>query len=67
MFAGKIVAITGGAGGIGQALCRYFADQGAAIAALDKSDEVERFAAKFEKGGPTVSPYLVDVGNREAV
>ena len=67
MFAGKIVAITGGAGGIGQALCRYFADQGAAIAALDKSDEVERFAAEFKNAGPTVSPYLVDVGNREAV
>ncbi len=27
MFAGKVVAITGAAGGIGQSLCRYFADR----------------------------------------
>ena len=67
MFAGKVVAITGGAGGIGQALCRYFADAGAAIAALDKSDEVGKFAAEFKSTGRTVVPYLVDVGDREAV
>ena len=36
-FKGKVVAITGAAGGIGQALCRYFAAEGAAIAAIDKS------------------------------
>ena len=28
-FAGKIVAITGAAGGIGQALCRFFGAEGA--------------------------------------
>src|SRR5688500_480041 len=67
MFAGKVVAITGGAGGIGQALCRYFAGEGAAIAALDKSDEVGKFTAEFTTAGQTVVPYRVDVGDREAV
>jgi NAD(P)-dependent dehydrogenase (short-subunit alcohol dehydrogenase family) len=35
-FKGKVVAVTGAAGGIGQAVCRYFAEEGAAIAAIDK-------------------------------
>ena len=30
MFSGKVVAVTGAAGGIGQALCRHFAAGGAA-------------------------------------
>lgn len=67
MFTGRVVAITGGAGGIGQALCRYFAGEGAAIAALDKSDEVGKFTAEFTTTGRTVVPYRVDVGDREAV
>ena len=39
-FAGKTVAITGAAGGIGQWLCRFFGEEGATIAALDRSDKV---------------------------
>ena len=39
-FAGKTVAITGAAGGIGQWLCRFFGAEGATIAALDRSDKV---------------------------
>ncbi len=34
-FADKVVVVTGGAGGIGRALCRRFAQGGARIAALD--------------------------------
>jgi NAD(P)-dependent dehydrogenase (short-subunit alcohol dehydrogenase family) len=67
MFAGKVVAITGAAGGIGQALCRYFAGEGAAIAALDKSDEVGKLTSELTTSGQTVVPYRVDVGDREAV
>ncbi len=36
-FKGKIVAVTGAAGGIGQSVCRYFPGEGAAIAAIDKN------------------------------
>ena len=35
-FKDKVVAITGAAGGVGQSLCRYFLDEGAKIAAIDK-------------------------------
>ena len=39
-FAGKTVAITGAAGGIGQWLCRFFGQEGATIAALDRNAKV---------------------------
>lgn len=39
-FAGRTIAITGAAGGIGQWLCKFFAEEGATIAALDRSDVV---------------------------
>ena len=35
MFSGKVVAITGAAGGIGQALCRRFAAEGADVVGCD--------------------------------
>ena len=38
-LAGKVVVITGGAGGIGRALARAFADRGARIALLDRDAE----------------------------
>jgi NAD(P)-dependent dehydrogenase (short-subunit alcohol dehydrogenase family) len=66
-FSGKIVAITGAAGGIGQALCRYFAGEGAAIAALDKSEEVQAFASELIEMGCKAAPYVIDVGDRTAV
>src|SRR4026208_875400 len=67
IFSDKVVAITGAAGGIGQALCRYFAEEGATIAALDKSEEVELFATDLTKTGRKAAPYVVDVGDRAAV
>jgi NAD(P)-dependent dehydrogenase (short-subunit alcohol dehydrogenase family) len=42
---GKIALITGAAGGIGRALCSCFAENGAKLALLDKSDEVHAVAA----------------------
>src|SRR5262245_62696536 len=66
-FSGKTVAITGAAGGIGQALCRYFAGEGAAIAALDKSEEIQAFVSELIEAGCKAAPYVVDVGDRTAV
>ena len=40
-FEGKVVAITGAAGGIGHSLCRYFIDEGAKVAAIDKKASLE--------------------------
>lgn len=65
MFEGKVVAITGAAGGIGQSLCRYFADEGALIAAIDKSPETRAFARELANRG--ARGYVVDVGDTGAV
>ncbi|CAN5325323.1 SDR family oxidoreductase [soil metagenome] len=58
-FTGKVVAITGAAGGIGQALCRHFAGEGAAIAAIDKNDTVANINAD--------AFAIADIGDAEAV
>ena len=62
MFKGKVVAITGAAGGIGQSLCAYFAAEGAMIAAIDRSSAVEAFAA-----GLGIAHAVADVGDPDAV
>ena len=61
MFKGKVVAITGAAGGIGQSLCTYFAAEGATIAAIDRSGAVEAFAK-----GLGVAHAIADVGEPDA-
>jgi NAD(P)-dependent dehydrogenase (short-subunit alcohol dehydrogenase family) len=66
-FANKVVAITGAAGGIGQVLCAHFASQGAAIAALDRSDAVTRFAEQMGRGNPRIESSIVDIVDSEAV
>jgi NAD(P)-dependent dehydrogenase (short-subunit alcohol dehydrogenase family) len=58
-FSGKVVAITGAAGGIGQALVRHFAGEGATIAAIDKSDAVTALAANAHA--------VADIGDADAV
>jgi NAD(P)-dependent dehydrogenase (short-subunit alcohol dehydrogenase family) len=66
-FTGKVVAITGAAGGIGQALCRYFAEHGAAIAAIDKSETVTEFAAGLAAGGVRTKAAVIDIADEAGV
>jgi NAD(P)-dependent dehydrogenase (short-subunit alcohol dehydrogenase family) len=66
-FAGKVVAVTGAAGGIGQALCRHFGGEGAAIAALDRSDAVTAFADELAGEKIRVSAAIFDVADAGAV
>jgi NAD(P)-dependent dehydrogenase (short-subunit alcohol dehydrogenase family) len=66
-FAGKTVAITGAAGGIGQALCRHFGRAGASIAAIDKSDSLNSFAAGLAEEGVRIEPAIADVADPKAV
>jgi NAD(P)-dependent dehydrogenase (short-subunit alcohol dehydrogenase family) len=66
-FAGKIVAITGAAGGIGQALCRHFGQGGASIAAIDRSPTIRDFAAALTKDGVRAEAEIVDIGDAAAV
>ena len=66
-FKDKVVAVTGAAGGIGQALCRRFAAEGARIAALDKSDALPAFMAEDWARDVKTAHAVVDVGDRSAV
>jgi NAD(P)-dependent dehydrogenase (short-subunit alcohol dehydrogenase family) len=66
-FKNKVVAITGAAGGIGQALCRYFGAEGAAIAALDKSEHVIAFARTLAGEGIKSHASVIDVANADQV
>ncbi len=66
-FAGKVVAITGAAGGIGQALCRHFGGEGANIAALDRSDAVVAFAETLGAEGITAKGAVLDIADAPAV
>ena len=61
-FSNRTVLITGAAGGIGQALCRYFGAQGAAIAALDQKDTVLSWAEELNKTGVRAAAAVADIG-----
>jgi NAD(P)-dependent dehydrogenase (short-subunit alcohol dehydrogenase family) len=66
-FAGKTVAITGAAGGIGRWLCRFFGEEGATIAALDRSETVLELAETLGKQGITVKAATADIADPDAV
>lgn len=66
-FKGKVVAITGAAGGIGQSLCRFFASEGAILAALDKSETVHDFAEELSATGVKITSCITDVSDKEQV
>ncbi|EDM75240.1 short chain dehydrogenase [Plesiocystis pacifica SIR-1] len=67
-FDAKVIAITGGAGGIGAALARAFAAKGAHLALLDLDAEAaERTAEGLRQGGARCSAHAVDVSDRGAL
>jgi NAD(P)-dependent dehydrogenase (short-subunit alcohol dehydrogenase family) len=66
-FTDKVVAVTGGVGGIGQALCRYFGQEGASIAALDKNPEVEAFARTLSAEGIQAIAETLDIADADSV
>jgi NAD(P)-dependent dehydrogenase (short-subunit alcohol dehydrogenase family) len=66
-FAGKVVAITGAVGGIGQALCRHFGQSGAIIAAVDRNEAVRVFASTLKGEGIRAEAAVLDIANADAV
>lgn len=60
-FEGKVVAITGAAGGVGQSLCRYFIDEGAKVAAIDRKATVETLASDLNAPAKAVFPVVADI------
>ena len=61
-FEGKVVAITGAAGGIGQSLCRYFIDEGAKVAAIDKKASLEGLGAALNADAKHFAHAVADIG-----
>jgi len=66
-FAGKTIAITGAAGGIGNWLCKFFGEEGATIAAIDRNDKVMGLVDTLGRQGVTVKAAMVDISNAEEV
>ena len=66
-FRDKVVAITGAAGGVGQSLCRYFVDEGAMVAAIDKMACVEGLAAELKADAKRFAHAVADVGEPQEV
>ncbi|HEX7490949.1 MAG TPA: SDR family oxidoreductase [Candidatus Limnocylindrales bacterium] len=65
---GKVAAVVGGTGVLGGAVCRGFADAGAAIAVLGRSQErADGVVAEIEAGGGRAIAVLVDASDRESV
>jgi NAD(P)-dependent dehydrogenase (short-subunit alcohol dehydrogenase family) len=64
---GKIVAVTGGASGIGEATVRRFLAEGARVAFCDRDGERgQRVAAELETAGAKVAFTQADVGTEDA-
>lgn len=61
---GKVVIVTGGAGGIGAALCRRFATEGAAVAVFDLDGKAaNQIAADICAAGGKAKAYPVDISD----
>ena len=65
---GHVAVVTGGGRGIGAAICRAFAADGAAVAVCDvREDEARCVAAEITEAGGKAQAWAMDVTDREAV
>ena len=67
-FTGRVAVVTGAGSGLGRATAHRFADEGAAVAALDvAADAAEKTAAEIGEQGAAARAYAVDVTDPAAV
>ena len=66
-LAGKVALVTGGARGLGEAICRVLASAGATVVAGDiRLDTVEQSAEAIRRDGGRATARALDVGNAES-
>ena len=58
---GRVAIVTGAAQGIGEAIAREFACQGASVVAIDRNPEVGRVCAEISAGGGSASAAIFDI------
>lgn len=67
-LSGKTVVVTGGAGGIGGATCRRFADEGAKVAVFDMNLEAaQKVANAINASGGTAAAFNCNITDRAQV
>lgn len=66
-FAGKTVVVTGASGGIGAAMARRFAREGANVVVSAIDQKIEDVAASLEKSGAKVASMRMDVTDKSQV
>jgi NAD(P)-dependent dehydrogenase (short-subunit alcohol dehydrogenase family) len=65
---GKVAAVVGGAGVLGGSVCHGFADAGAAIAVLDRSQErADELVAALAAKGVKAAAFVLDASDRASV
>ena len=67
-LAERVAVVTGGASGIGRAICEALAREGARVAVLDVNDGGAReTVAAIERGGGTAAAHRVDITDVDAI